>query len=566
MKWKNLQHNGILLPPLYKPQNIKIKICNVETDLSPIQEEMIYQWAKKKDTPYVQDKTFQKNFVKDFAKTFTPIKKIKYKDLDLTDAYMVVEREKEAKLLMTKEEKKALATQRKEIREKIKGEYGSALIDGEVVELGNYMAEPPGIFIGRGKHPLRGRWKPRIYEKDITLNLGSDAEIPSGEWGGIVHENDGVWVAKWTDKLTEKTKYVWLSDTSYLKQEMDMAKYEKAVILSKDIDTILQAIFKDMASDDGRIATVCYLIYRTAMRVGDEKDEEEADTVGATTLRREHIMVLDDSIKLDFLGKDSVRWQETISIKDNERIFLENMRRLTETTQEGREIFEGIKSSDVNKYLSGIVKGVTAKVFRTYLATKVVFEYLAEHDTIQNDSPSTKIYHAKMANLQAAKKCNHKRAIPKTFAQSLQKRRETLKKIKEQTPWQSAEESLKKIKTIKPKTSKQKKRRLERLRRTRKTINDRKKRHSLRVEKLSLQIRLAEQTRDYNLGTSLRNYIDPRVYKAWTDHVDMEWKKMYTATLQKKFLWVDNVSTPWESYTAMVRIKSHHDSAMMVPG
>ena len=33
------------------------------------QEEMIYQWAKKKDTPYAQDKVFQKNFTKDFAKT-----------------------------------------------------------------------------------------------------------------------------------------------------------------------------------------------------------------------------------------------------------------------------------------------------------------------------------------------------------------------------------------------------------------------------------------------------------------------------------------------------------------
>jgi len=28
---------------------------------------MIYQWAKKKDTPYAQDKVFQKNFATDFA-------------------------------------------------------------------------------------------------------------------------------------------------------------------------------------------------------------------------------------------------------------------------------------------------------------------------------------------------------------------------------------------------------------------------------------------------------------------------------------------------------------------
>ena len=29
----------------------------------------------------------------------------------------------------------------------------------------------PGIFIGRGEHPLRGKWKPRVTAKDVTLNL-----------------------------------------------------------------------------------------------------------------------------------------------------------------------------------------------------------------------------------------------------------------------------------------------------------------------------------------------------------------------------------------------------------
>ena len=72
---------------------------------------------------------------------------------------------------------------------------------------------------------------------------------------------------------------------------------------------------KDMKNKDPKIsrnvATACYLIYRTAMRVGDEKDPEEADTVGATTLRKEHIKITSDAIEFDFLGKDSVRWQET---------------------------------------------------------------------------------------------------------------------------------------------------------------------------------------------------------------------------------------------------------------
>jgi len=87
---------------------------------------------------------------------------------------------------------------------------------------------------------------------------------------------------------------------------------------------------------------------------------------------------------------------------------------------------------------------------------------------------------------------------------------------------------LKKIQNTKPKTDKQK----EKLK--------------LRQEKVKLAIDLAGKTMDYNLGTSLRNYIDPRVFKAWTDEVGAEWEKLYTAALQKKFLWVKNVETDWK--------------------
>ena len=69
MKWKTLQHIGILFPPAFETQGIKLKIKGEKVVLNLLQEEMIYQWAKKKDTPYVQDKVFQKNFVADFAKT-----------------------------------------------------------------------------------------------------------------------------------------------------------------------------------------------------------------------------------------------------------------------------------------------------------------------------------------------------------------------------------------------------------------------------------------------------------------------------------------------------------------
>ena len=551
MKWKTLQHNGILFPPKYEKQEIKIKINDEKIDLDLIQEEMVYQWAKKKDTPYAQDKVFQKNFTEDFKKTLnSKFKKISYEDIDFSEAYKIVDKEKDIKEMMTKEAKKELAAKRKELRENLKLKYGTAIMDGKEVEVGNYMAEPPGIFIGRGEHPLRGRWKPRVTTKDVTLNLGKEATAPDGEWGKIIHDRDSMWLASWMDFLTQKRKYVWLADTAGLKQDRDKAKYEKAVKLAKEIDKIKDRIVKDMKSKDSkisRISTACYLIYRTAMRVGDEKDPDEADTVGATTLRKEHIKITQSTIEFDFLGKDSVRWQETIKAEGHDKQFQENLNKLIEKKKSKDEIFEDITSRHVNAYYSGIVKGLTAKVFRTYLASTVVKDYLLKHDNIKNKTGNEKTYHAKLANLEAAIMCNHKRTIPKTFEQSLEKKRDTLKKVEKDQVWKKTQETLKKVESNNPKTEIQKKNKEKRIKTLNEQIKKQKTKHKERVEKLKLQIDLSEKTRDYNLGTSLRNYIDPRIFKAWTDEVGAEWEKLYTSALQKKFLWVKNENIEWKN-------------------
>ena len=551
MKWKKLQHNGILFPPEYEKQGIKIKIKGETINLDINQEEMIYQWAKKKDTPYAQDKVFQKNFTKDFAKTLdSKFKKISYEDIDFSNAYKIVDKEKDLKEMMTKEDRKALSVKRKELREKLKIKYGIAIMDGKEVEVGNYMAEPPGIFIGRGEHPLRGKWKPRVTAKDVTLNLGKDAKTPQGNWGKIIYDNDSMWLASWMDVLTEKRKYVWLADTSGLKQDRDKEKYEKAVKLGNEIEKIKDRIVKDMKSKDpkiSKISTACYLIYRTAMRVGDEKDPDEADTVGATTLRKEHIKITANTIEFDFLGKDSVRWQETVVAEGHDKQFHENLKKIIEKKKPKEEIFEDITSRHVNQYYSGIVKGLTAKVFRTYLATTVVKKYLVKHDNIKGKTPNEKLYHAKLANLEAAMMCNHKRTIPKTYELTLQKKRDTLKKVEKEQVWKKTQEILKKVELTESKTDTQKKSKTKRIKTLNQQIKKQKLKHKERLEKLELQLDLSEKTKDYAIGTSLRNYIDPRVFKAWTNEVGAEWEKLYTAALQKKFLWVKNEDVEWKN-------------------
>ncbi len=521
MKWKQLQHNGVALPPPYEPKGLSIRIRGKVIKLTPEQEEMVYAFAKKKDTPYVKDRVFVLNFLTDLLKLFPEeYRSVSIEDIDFSEVYAYVDREKEMKSLMDKEMKKRLANERKRLREHLKSIYGYAIVDGERYEVANWMVEPPGIFMGRGEHPLRGRWKPRVEASDIILNLGEDAPVPEANWKAVVHDHDSIWLAKWIDKLTGKEKYVWLADSSKIRQERDKAKYDTAMRLAKRIGKVIAKVEEGMKAGDEKrrkVATVCYLIYRLAMRVGDEKDADEADTVGASTLRVEHIRFNSDgkSIEFDFLGKDSVRWQKSIRVENAmDEIAYRNLQEFVADKKEGEEIFAGITSRHVNRFLSSIMDGLTAKAFRTYLATDVVKDYLLSIDgKMDGEGEYVKLYHAKVANLHAAITCNHKRAVPKNFDESLRKKEERLKELmNKQVKTKKQEERLKE-----------------------------------RIEKLRLQIELAKQCREYNLATSLRNYIDPRLFYAWCRYVGMDWTKIYTATLQRKFQWVKNSNARWEA-------------------
>ena len=142
--------------------------------------------------------------------------------------------------------------------------------------------------------------------------------------------------------------------------------------------------------------------------------------------------------------------------------------------------------------------------------------------------------------------CNHKRTIPKNFDDVLQKKRDVLKKFEKTNPTDKSLATLKKVETTSPKTDKQKQAKQKRIKTLKGQIKKQKQKHAERIEKIRLSVDLSEKTRDYNIGTSLRNYIDPRIFKAWTDEVSAEWEKLYTAALQKKFLWVKLETEKWE--------------------
>ena len=87
----------------------------------------------------------------------------------------------------------------------------------------------------------------------------------------------------------------------------------------------------------------------------------------------------------------------------------------------------------------------------------------------------------------------------------------------------------------------------EQLKKLRQRLESRTQRDKAAMEKLKLKIETQKETRDYNLATSLKSYIDPRIYYEWGKLVDYDWKRYYPKTLQRKFSWVETDGGPPEN-------------------
>jgi len=592
---KQLHHNGVLVPPQHQGKGLTIKVKDEKIKLTAEQEEMALVWAKKVGTPYVEDPVFAKNFHRDFSRKLGI--HVKPGDVDYSEILTLVEKEREWKANLSKEERRQLAAQRKVQRETNKERYGYAWVDDVQMEVANYAVEPSSIFMGRGKHPLRGRWKEGSRREEIELNLSPDAPRPPGNWKAIVWQPDVMWIARWRDKLTGKTKYVWFSDSSILKQRKDMEKFEKAMEFRRNLARVRRHIWENIDADDLRrrkTATVCFLIDKLKIRVGDEKDPDEADTVGASTLRSEHIRSNGDgTVTFNFLGKDSVPHVFTVELP------ADVIRNLKEFAANAKStLFDGVGSRHVSEFLDEVMTGLSAKVFRTYYASEAVETKLEKTPVKLEDSEYVKKHVAAMANLEAAKVCNHKRTIPKTWQSSLEKKKVRLKtlhdraktaqvKLKQKAKdreerygerLRKQEERLKLMKkklevyrrqlaekeqqgkdapALEKRISRQRQavvhqrqrlkelkiKHVEQMKKLGLRLESRRQRDKAAIEKQRLRIEIQKETRDYNLATSLKSYIDPRIYYEWGKQVDYDWKRYYPKTLQKKFSWIDTDET-----------------------
>ncbi len=571
---KQLIHNGVIVPEPSDLPGLSIVVRGEEIDLTPKQEEMALAWARKKDTKYVEDEVFVRNFLEDFSTALDIEPPLDSDEVDFGAYHAYLEAQREAKEAMSKEERKARREERKAERERLQAEYGYAIVDGQRVELGTYMVEPSSIFVGRGEHPLRGRWKEGAKRSDITLNLSPDASLDRDGWDEIVWQPDSMWVARWKDKLSGRLKYIWLGDTAPIKQEREAEKFDESRRLGRKLDQVRERIARDLTSDDPQcrmVATACYLIDRLCLRVGDEKDADEADTVGATTLRPEHVTLHEEDrvVEFNFLGKDAVEWHRELEAPDDVWENLVELRGNAQPshpvsdddeahpTQNLPQLFHDIGSRDVNAYLSDILPGLTAKVFRTYHATAAVHKSLAAAGVEPEEPEYVKWKVVSEANLEAARLSNHTKEYQgdwesareryesrrqkaegriTRYEEQVAEREEKLAALEEEMAEKEAEaESPEDREEIRERYVE----RLDKARERIETSRERLERAEIALGKIDTQFMIRKQKRDWNTGTSLKSYIDPRVYYRWGEKVDYDvLNEYYPAKLRRKFAWV----------------------------
>jgi DNA topoisomerase-1 len=567
IKWTTLEHNGVLFPPEYVPHRRPLIYRGAEVSLPSEAEEIATFYAAKLGTDYVTKETFRKNFFEEFRRALPKNLKeliVKLDDCDFSHIRAHLDELKEQKQSMP-------ASKRKELREaeaKRVAPYTMAIVDGRIEKVANFRVEPPGLFLGRGDHPLMGRLKRRIEPEDVTLNLGKGAPIPpcpsaGRRWGSIVHNQKVTWLACWRDPISDEYKYVWLNAASHFKAMSDQEKFEKAQQLSKHITRIRKEYIKDFGSSNRHIqqrSVALYLIDKLALRVGNEKGDDEADTVGCCSLRVEHVQLQEPNVlQLDFLGKDSMRYFNKVSI--DPRVF-RRLQELLKGKKPAENVFDELKVDELNDYLKSLMPGLSAKVFRTYNASFTLDRIL---NSAKNPGPDihSRILFYNEANKDVAILCNHQRSLPKTHSSMVQKVREQLEET------QTFLEELKRAKEDALKSTDQRAK-VTRWRRPaveippdcppaeRKRIREEAAKKPLekhvcdmgltsilrsiaqtqeKILRLQTDLKTKDSLATVSLSTSKINYLDPRITVAWCKRHEVPVERIFPRALQEKFRW-----------------------------
>ena len=265
-----------------------------------------------------------------------------------------------------------------------------------------------------------------------------------------------------------------------------------------------------------------FFIDKLALRVGNEKSEDETDTVGASSLRVEHVDLSEkNKITLNFLGKDSVPYTNTVEVND---IIYNNVSEFIKDKEEDEQIFDKIQSSDINKYLQEFMKDLTAKVYRTYNASNLFQKELKKiskkYEGLKKGEYIKEILDDFLkANAKVAKMMNHQKNISSGYKKNVQKIVDRLNELNKKlnSAISATKKSESKIAKLKD-----------------------------NIKNLKSKMEVVKEMKNISLGTSKANYVDPRILVTFMKKHEIPIDKIFTKTLQEKFKWAFDVSDEYK--------------------
>lgn len=494
---KSLIHKGPVLPEEYKYQNL------IE-GLSPLAEEMLVNYVNKLDDNLkfrinISDTNlFNNNFYNC----------LKY---ELSSKFINLKFPEDYKNIFQTIKEKYIKPKTKNDYE----EYSYAYINSNKEKILNYMIEPPGIFIGRGECKYNGMWKYRVENDNIIVNFikGDDnseleelyfKEVQS-KFKNIISNPTVTYIDRYfihLGKSENENKYLYriakeirFSKDSTISHESDLNKFDKANKLIKNWDKINNYILENINNENKTIsecAIISWLVQYTSIRIGSDKSSE-TNVVGASSLRTFN---LDTEFKdnkyyliLDFIGKDSIKYNQKFEIPE---IIYIKINKILKTKSKDDFIFS-VNSTQVNQFLDKCISGITAKVFRTAWACKLLLElYNKNKSKFEDKSEKYKILLLKYLLIQISNKLNHKKATKKNNDIKINNLEKKIKEYKDKD----------------------------------------------KIELYKLKINILKNSVDTNTSTALTSYIDPRIIINICKEQNIPLQKIYSKTLINYFIYL----------------------------
>jgi DNA topoisomerase-1 len=179
----------------------------------------------------------------------------------------------------------------------------------------------------------------------------------------------------------------------------EQAKYDKLIRFAERLPDLRKAMSEHMDNDEldaERVAAIALrLINLGWFRVGSERYAKESGTYGITTLRKGHVDIRGNRVKLAFRGKHKV-WVRTVLV-DAE---LADALKALVAMPGGRRLFRYQLNGDavnltgrrLNEYIrTHLGPDFTAKDFRTWGGTLLAAIKFAEHGAPEFDSDAKKV-------------------------------------------------------------------------------------------------------------------------------------------------------------------------------